>query len=87
MPPADRVEERPMASVDEVADLRFPLSALGVRLGEVLCFQVSLWEKGNVVTSAPPLGWEQFEVGDWMSRDESSADNARTATRTAALAR
>ncbi|MCW5963409.1 MAG: hypothetical protein KIT83_05175 [Bryobacterales bacterium] len=64
VPPATRVEEQPLAIVGEVVDLRIPLSALGIRLGEVLRLQVSLWEQGNAVAAAPPLGWEEFVVGD-----------------------
>lgn len=61
---AVRPEEVPLAVVDEVVDLRIPLSALGLRLGEVLRLQVSLWEHGNAVAAAPPLGWEEFVVRD-----------------------
>lgn len=70
VPIAAREEEQPRAVVGEVVDLRIPLSALGVRLGEVLRLQVSLWEHGNAVASAPPLGWEEFEVGDALYREE-----------------
>lgn len=64
VPPDTRAEEQPLAVVGEVVDLRIPLSTLGIRLGEVLRLQVSLWEHGNAVASAPPLGWEEFVVGD-----------------------
>jgi|GEM_PF-2875834 len=64
VPPSARKEEQPQAVVDDVVDLRIPLSALGLRLGEVLRFQVSLWEQGNAVAAAPPLGWEEFVVED-----------------------
>lgn len=56
-----------LAVVDDVADLRLPLSGLGVRLGEVLRFQVSLWEHDNAVASAPTLGWEEFMVDDHVT--------------------
>ncbi len=69
VPTSSRVEEQPLAIVDEVVDLRIPLSALGVRLGEVLRLQVSLWESGNAVAAAPPLGWEELVVGDSLEFD------------------
>lgn len=69
VPPAARPEEQPVAIVGEVVDLRIPLSALGLRLGEVLRLQVSLWEHGNAVASAPPLGWEEFVVSDCLYHD------------------
>ncbi len=64
VPGVAREEDKPGASVGDVADLRLPLSGLGVRLGETLRFQVSLWEHGNAVASAPTLGWEEFTVED-----------------------
>jgi hypothetical protein len=64
VPPAPRAEEQPESVVDELVDLRIPLSALGVRMGEVLRLQVSLWERGNAVAAAPPLGWEEFVLED-----------------------
>jgi hypothetical protein len=69
VPTSTRAEEQPLAVVDEVADLRIPLSALGVQLGEVLRLQVSLWERGNAVAAAPPLGWEEFVIGDRLEMD------------------
>jgi hypothetical protein len=60
VPPMPRDEEQPESAVEELVDLRIPLSALGVRMGEVLRLQVSLWERGNAVAAAPPLGWEEF---------------------------
>jgi alpha-amylase/alpha-mannosidase (GH57 family) len=67
VPLGTRQEEQPLAAVEDVVDLRIPLSALGVRLGEVLRLQVSLCERGNAVAAAPPLGWEEFKVGDAYS--------------------
>jgi hypothetical protein len=66
VPAGQRVEPSHVA-VDDVVDLQFPLSGLGVRLGELLRFQVSLWEHGNAVASAPTLGWEEFLVGDHLT--------------------
>lgn len=65
--PAGGRTEEPHVAVDDVVDLQLPLSGLGVRLGELLRFQVSLWEHGNAVASAPTLGWEEFLVGDHLT--------------------
>ncbi len=70
VPPAARAEEQPLAVVGEVVDLRIPLSALGIRLGELLRLQVSLWERGNAVAAAPPLGWEEFVVSDSLYHED-----------------
>lgn len=65
--------EQALAVVDDVADLRLPLSGLGMRLGEVLRFQVSLWEHDNAVASAPTLGWEEFMVDDRITYTSDAA--------------
>ncbi|MCZ2153651.1 MAG: hypothetical protein LC114_07085 [Bryobacterales bacterium] len=62
-----RASDKPQAAVDDLADLSLPLSGLGSRLGDVLRFQVSLWEHGNAVASAPTLGWEEFTVEDHVT--------------------
>ena len=64
VPASLKESEQALAVVDDVADLRLPLSGLGMRLGEVLRFQISLWEHDNAVASAPTLGWEEFMVED-----------------------
>lgn len=71
--PAGERGEPSHVAVDDVVDLQFPLSGLGVRLGELLRFQVSLWEHGNAVASAPTLGWEEFLVGDHLTYEGDAA--------------
>ncbi|MCC6262029.1 MAG: hypothetical protein IT169_00505 [Bryobacterales bacterium] len=67
VPPSPGEEAQALAVVEDVADLRLPLRGLGMRLGEVLRFQVSLWEHDNAVASAPTLGWEEFLVDDHIT--------------------
>ncbi len=67
VPRSEQETEKAHAVVDDVADLSLPLGGLGVRLGDVLRFQVSLWEHGNAVASAPTLGWEEFLVDDHIT--------------------
>ncbi len=73
VPPNGRDQDEPLAAIDDVADFRLPLSSLGVRLGEILRFQVSLWEHGNAVASAPTLGWEEFLIGDHVTYEGDTA--------------
>lgn len=79
VPSSFREPESALAVVDDVADLRLPLSGLGMRLGEVLRFQVSLWEHDNAVASAPTLGWEEFMVDDRITYISDASRNLNLA--------
>jgi hypothetical protein len=53
----------------KVCEVRFPLSAAGLSIGQDLRFQVSLWQGGLPMDALPPQGWIEFSTAEpieWM---------------------
>jgi alpha-amylase/alpha-mannosidase (GH57 family) len=52
------------AAYRRIFELRIPLTAVHVQVGQAVRFQLSVWQSGLPMDALPPQGWIEFSTGD-----------------------
>ena len=52
------------AAYRRIFEVRIPLSAVKVNVGQPVRFQLSVWQSGLPMDALPPQGWIEFSTAD-----------------------